>query len=195
MSQHKVVFSGKKSELFAQIVFSVLNKAFLPTAETFSHRVNIIAKLIRDKQWTTPKGFYKHFDIGIAIKLEQEQKETTRLAKKSQEKLSEVEEGRGCHVAYDSNQDIFQNVPLAANELQTVTLTKRSVKQNWKMSGDIKALKQKRSELENTLAFLVGDKRSLKTLLKFNQKLELMDDGEVYTILYKLFVTRRKVKK
>ena len=44
----------------------------MPTAKTLKHRLNIIAKLLRENIWKTPKGFYKYSDLGQLVKAKQE---------------------------------------------------------------------------------------------------------------------------
>ena len=70
-TQHGLKFSNPK-QLFAEVVFSVLNKDNQLTGiNDPHHRVNIIAKLLREKRWLTPKGFYNHWDIGAQFKQSQ----------------------------------------------------------------------------------------------------------------------------
>ncbi len=67
-TQHGLHFSNPE-QLFAEVVFSVLNKDDqLAGIEKDHHRVNIIAKLLREKRWLTPKGFYNHWDVGAQFK-------------------------------------------------------------------------------------------------------------------------------
>ncbi|HAU0311391.1 TPA: hypothetical protein JBF89_13160 [Legionella pneumophila] len=48
-------------QAFAEIVFSILNDAqWSGQTENLRHRINIIAKLFRNRTWRTPKGFYNH---------------------------------------------------------------------------------------------------------------------------------------
>lgn len=61
--QHKLSFSSPE-QLFAEIVFNVLNKEQLKGIEGFNYRINIVSKLLRTKNWKTPKGFYNHSDFG-----------------------------------------------------------------------------------------------------------------------------------
>lgn len=61
--QHGVNFSNPE-QVFAEIVFAVLNPAQLQHVETLAHKIQIIAKLSRQKRWCTPKGFYNHADYG-----------------------------------------------------------------------------------------------------------------------------------
>ena len=62
-TQHKLNFSDP-NKLFAEIIFSATQDLQWPGIDNPHHRVNIIAKLLRQKQWKTPKGFYNHWDIG-----------------------------------------------------------------------------------------------------------------------------------
>lgn len=51
-------------QAFAEIVFSILNDAqWTGQTENLRHRINIIAKLFRNRTWRTPKGFYNHCDF------------------------------------------------------------------------------------------------------------------------------------
>ena len=67
-TQHQLSFSNPE-QLFAEIVFSVLqvDNQFTGIFNTH-HRINVIAKLLRQKQWRTPKGFYNHWDVGQLYK-------------------------------------------------------------------------------------------------------------------------------
>lgn len=65
--QHGLKFSSPE-QLFSEITFSLLNKEQIPGIETFHHRVNIIAKLLRENRWLTPKGFYNHSDYGQSFR-------------------------------------------------------------------------------------------------------------------------------
>lgn len=61
--------------LYAEIVFSVLNKEHMKGVEDFTYRVQIISKLLREKRWRTPKGFYNHSDFGQQFKIEPDKKD------------------------------------------------------------------------------------------------------------------------
>lgn len=65
--QDGLTFSSPE-QLFAEIVFTVLNEQQLQGVYTFKHRIQIIANLLRKKRWLTPKGFYTYADFGIAFK-------------------------------------------------------------------------------------------------------------------------------
>jgi hypothetical protein len=74
-TQHQLVFSNPE-QLFAEIVFSVLNvQNQFPGIIDNHHRINLIAKLLRQKKWRTPKGFYNHWDIGQVYKLKLEKQD------------------------------------------------------------------------------------------------------------------------
>jgi len=65
--QHQLDFSSPE-QLFAEIAFSLLNEVQLQGVSNFNHRVQIIAKLLREKRWCTPKGFYNHCEFGAVFK-------------------------------------------------------------------------------------------------------------------------------
>jgi len=50
--------------------------------------MNIIAKLLRERRWKTPKGFYNHWDIGQLFKEREEVKQRQYQAQKLQEGVS-----------------------------------------------------------------------------------------------------------
>lgn len=64
---HGLNFSSPE-QLFAEITFSLLNKEQLQGINNFNHRIQIIAKLLREKRWCTPKGFYNHSEFGNVFK-------------------------------------------------------------------------------------------------------------------------------
>ena len=87
-TQHKVVFSNP-DKLFAEVIFSVTNtKDQFPGIENPLHRMNIIAKLLRERRWKTPKGFYNHWDVGQLFKEREEVKQRQYQAQKLQEGVS-----------------------------------------------------------------------------------------------------------
>ena len=68
------------------MVFSLLHvKNQFPGVLDNHHRVNLIAKLLREKQWRTPKGFYNHWDVGQAYKLKLEKQNETQKKLKQEE--------------------------------------------------------------------------------------------------------------
>jgi hypothetical protein len=79
-TQYQLEFSSPE-QVFSEIVFSLLNteKQF-PGIQDMHHRMNLIAKLMREKRWCTPKGFYNHWDVGQAFKAKQE-KQATQVSK------------------------------------------------------------------------------------------------------------------
>lgn len=91
-TQHNVVFSNP-DKLFAEVIFSVINtKEQFPGIENPHHRMNIIAKLLRERRWKTPKGFYNHWDIGKLFKEREEVKERQYQAQKQEEGVHHVSE-------------------------------------------------------------------------------------------------------
>ena len=84
-TQHGLKFSNPE-QLFAEVVFSVLNKDNQLTGiNDPHHRVNIIAKLLREKRWLTPKGFYNHWDIGAQFKQTQADNDARYQRQKQQD--------------------------------------------------------------------------------------------------------------
>jgi len=65
--QHGVK-SSSSEQIFAEIVFTVTNSEQLPNVQTFEHRMQIIAKLMRERRWKTPKGFFNHADYANSFK-------------------------------------------------------------------------------------------------------------------------------
>ncbi|WP_419421329.1 hypothetical protein ACNVED_14775 (plasmid) [Legionella sp. D16C41] len=55
-------------QTFAEIVFCITNQAQLKHIESLTHKIQIIAKLLRENRWLTPKGFYNHTDYGCYFK-------------------------------------------------------------------------------------------------------------------------------
>ncbi|WP_131784103.1 hypothetical protein [Legionella gresilensis] len=64
---HHVHFSSPE-QTFAEIIFTLTNQPQLKQVETIQHKVQIIAKLLREKRWRTPKGFYNHAAYGQYFK-------------------------------------------------------------------------------------------------------------------------------
>jgi hypothetical protein len=83
-TQYQLEFSNPE-QVFSEIVFSLLNteKQF-PGIQDMHHRMNLIAKLMREKRWCTPKGFYNHWDVGQVFKAKQE-KQVVRVHKLKQQ--------------------------------------------------------------------------------------------------------------
>jgi len=110
-TQHDIKISNPEQH-FAEVVFSVLNKENqMVGVEDSHHRVNIIAKLLRERLWSTPKGFYNHWEIGQLF----QQKRKTKELLYQQEKHASMNLGVG---EYDiSNKD--PNLPFSTQK-QTV---------------------------------------------------------------------------
>ncbi|QDQ41194.1 hypothetical protein E3226_011955 (plasmid) [Legionella geestiana] len=65
-------------QVVSEYLFALLNTQFyMPAIQCFKHRNNILAKLIRAKNWRTPKGFFKHFYMGQAFKKTQSPEKAT----------------------------------------------------------------------------------------------------------------------
>ena len=98
--QHKKQFSSPK-QLAAEYLFALLNSEFyLPHVTCFKHRNNILAKMIRDNRWCTPKGFYKHFYLGQDFKFQQELREEQW----NEQKNNEMNPNHEMMEAFEENQ-------------------------------------------------------------------------------------------
>lgn len=65
--QHGIILNNKE-RLFAEIIYSLINPQQFGGIKSISHKINIISKLLRQKRWSTPKGFYNHFETGQDFK-------------------------------------------------------------------------------------------------------------------------------
>lgn len=66
--EHKKHFSSP-GQIVAEYLFSLINTDFcLPDVLDFKNRNNILAKIMRQNKWRTPKGFYTHFYLGQNFK-------------------------------------------------------------------------------------------------------------------------------
>ena len=74
------------NKLFAEIVFSVTQEVQWRGIGNRHHRVNMIAKLLRQHQWRTPKGFYNHWEVGHYFR----RKETKRFDEAQQLKKQQA---------------------------------------------------------------------------------------------------------
>lgn len=84
--QYDLKFSNP-NKLFAEVVFSVTQENHWQGVDNPHHRVNIIAKLLREKHWRTPKGFYNHWDVGQIFR----NKERTQMILAQQQKMGQGE--------------------------------------------------------------------------------------------------------
>lgn len=64
-----------QDQVYAELLFSLTNKVQLNGIDNMKDRINIAAFLLRNNRWKTPKGFSKHWDVGIHYK---EKKELSR---------------------------------------------------------------------------------------------------------------------
>jgi len=145
-TQHNVVFSNP-DKLFAEVIFSVTNtKDQFPSIENPHHRMNIIAKLLREKRWRTPKGFYNHWDIGKLFKECEEVKQRQYQAQKFEEGVSSVDDAtQAAEVKsrYQYSQAVQDQVP-------KVSKYKKSAKKR-DLSAKVGALKR---EIQSETTYL-----------------------------------------
>ncbi len=84
-NQHGLNTSSPE-QLFAEVIFSVLNKQHqFVGIEDNVHRLNLIAKLLRENRWRTPKGFFNHSETGKIIKKSLLENESARKKNKKVE--------------------------------------------------------------------------------------------------------------
>jgi hypothetical protein len=123
-TQHQLVFSNPE-QVFSEIVFSLMNvEQQFPGVLDTHHRINLIAKLMREKKWRTPKGFYNHWDVGQTYKAQQEKQRV-------RERCLKHKEGRGntlypspeVNVSNYTRKTVFNAQTQAYQELQGLIAT------------------------------------------------------------------------
>lgn len=83
--KHKVFFSSPE-QIAAEYLYALINVEFyMPQVKSFKFRNNILSKLMREKRWSTPKGFYKHFYLGQNFKDKQKLREERWQEEKNKE--------------------------------------------------------------------------------------------------------------
>ena len=93
-TQHGLKFSNP-DKVFAEIVFSATNtEHHFPMIKDMVHRINNIAKLIRERRWKTPKGFYNHWDIGKDFREKEEINKRKYQSLKEADGVSEAQAER-----------------------------------------------------------------------------------------------------
>ena len=155
-SQHKLIFSNPE-QLFAEIIFSVLHvENQFPGVLDNHHRVNLIAKLLRNKQWRTPKGFYNHWDVGQLYKSKLEKQEQAKPHRK-QDASSAYDEGCEASNIIDYRVSLHNVKPAV---------------KNYQLQSKIKPLKFEHREV---LAEITTEKKYLADMEnRFLQKADLM---------------------
>ena len=75
-NQHNINVSSPE-QLYAEVVFAVQNKQYQFIGITDNvHRINLIAKLLRENNWRTPKGFFNYSEMGTYFKSLQNKNKT-----------------------------------------------------------------------------------------------------------------------
>lgn len=170
LHKDQVVFSGKKSELFAQMAYAILNDSYLKTAKDFPHRVNIYAKLLRDKRWKVPNGFHKYFDIGQELKAQQEARS------KEHEQLKRGQGG---------NELSFEESGHTGEDVSSLP--------------DPKALTKEKARIENEMRVLKSKKDSISRLFKHDAAMLSQQskrfDKEASELTVKLEAVELKLRK
>jgi len=110
--KHKVELSNP-TQIAAEYLFAFLNaEHFFPNVEDIKHRNNILAKLIRDRRWTTPHGFFKHFWMKDAFKTPLQREEESLRRKKE-----EIDDSK---LATDIIEEALKTSPPQSQELRDV---------------------------------------------------------------------------
>lgn len=83
--KHKVFFSCP-DQIAAEYLYALINVEFyLPNVTCFKFRNNILAKIMRENRWRTPKGFFNHFYLGQNFKDKQELRDERWQEEKNKE--------------------------------------------------------------------------------------------------------------
>lgn len=82
-------------QVVSEYLYALLNTDFyMCNVKCIKHRNNILSKIIRTKNWRTPKGFFKHFYLGQAFKESQNTRETAQHAQNEFASASQVKNER-----------------------------------------------------------------------------------------------------
>jgi predicted transcriptional regulator len=159
-------------ELFAEIEFSVLDPHHF-AGKTFTHKVNSIAMLIRNKRWTTPRGFSNHSAKGKALKeakaqrLSQYYQEKEELGAKINSKEQQKDCGKVFELPQGSNTKQEENT--LRNKLSTETKYLEQLKQAfnqgapWVKESLVASVEKKIKDLNEELNSLGAGSRQVKS--------------------------------
>jgi len=144
-----VIFSNP-DKVFAEVVFAVTHEDNqLKGITNPHHRMNIIAKLMREQRWRTPKGFYNHWDIGKLFRERDEVKQRRYEAEKQEEGV---------------------NATSIAKERKTNFNTAKSKVEIYKQTQELKNLKLSIRETEHELKTELRQLDAFKTAFKQGRK-------------------------
>ncbi len=130
-----------KERLFAEIIFSLTNPQQFKNIECMAHKINIIAKILIQKSWKTPKGFHKHWDIGQHFK----EREEVNARKRQNKKLTEALFGVDCPQR------------IAEIKSRVATCLEEETRYQKAYTPEIKAQRQRNQKLQEKLATLNQD--------------------------------------
>ena len=153
--QHKKQFSSPK-QLAAEYLFALVNSEFyLPDVTCFKHRNNILAKMIRDNRWCTPKGFYKHFYLGQDFK----DKQQLREEQWNEQKNNEMNPNHGLMEAFEENKQEHKDerlIQIEAQMLEQSTLLDTLTQSIYQQSSEemIVAIRARIQEARQALEYL-----------------------------------------
>ena len=153
--QHKKQFSSPK-QLAAEYLFALVNSEFyLPDVTCFKHRNNILAKMIRNNRWCTPKGFYKHFYLGQDFKDQQELREE----RWNEQKNNEMNPNHGLIEAFEEHHDEHKDerlIQIEAQMLEQSTLLETLTQSIYQQSSEeqISTTQARIQEVKQELEYL-----------------------------------------
>lgn len=89
--QHQVKISAPE-QLFAEIIFAITNEKQFKKIDNNFHKVQVVAKLLRNKRWCTPNGFYKYCDYaGEKLNIPKDNYQVNQIIKNNLSKVSEID--------------------------------------------------------------------------------------------------------
>ncbi|KTD14393.1 hypothetical protein [Legionella israelensis] len=137
-------------------IFALLNIEFyMPHIQCIKHRNNILAKILRNNNWGTPKGFFNHFYLGQNFKdklsLREQQWQEEKEAEINPTKISKNEISSG----FDTSSDIIDKrlVKLEAKIYEKGCLIKKLTESIYQESSEeiILSLREKIQKLRREL--------------------------------------------
>lgn len=153
--QHGLKISAP-DQLYAEIEYSVLNKTHqFVGIEDDTHRLNLIAKLLRNNRWKTPKGFFKYSATGKLLQQSIIKKETT---------WQEAKEVNNNHNKYNDDND-RQHIQKELKEINRLLQTETNYYHDMKLRQDKKPSSIGQTVIDTTLIKLNHLRLKQKQLL------------------------------
>lgn len=168
-------------ELFAEIEFSVLDPHHF-AGKTFTHKVNSIAMLIRNKRWTTPRGFSNHSAKGKALKEAKAQRLSQYYQEKEElgAKINSKEQQKDCGKVFELHQgsNAKQEENTLRNKLSTETKYLEQLKQAfnqgapWVKESLVASVEKKIKDLNEKLNSLEAESRQVQSPFIYKSELK-----------------------